>query len=412
MIFANIVHASAPLYEKDREEMMHRKSVRDNDFYLIRSTADFERGGPFMSTSLARSVSCIMTCLFLAFLGGCGKSEEIIRIGAILPLSGGSAEAGNQHLHGLQLAIEELNGSNPGVAFELVVDNDGGDQGAALAAFKSQLLEKKILVAFTVSRSACLGVVPQAEDEFVPVFANTGHPLITTMHINAFRNFPSAALEARTTANFISASLKIDNIAVLYFNDAAGNDAANAIKNELPQSGIRILELQPYSADAAAITSAVSRVRAQNPGAICVFGSGKATVRVLAALRASHYEGAVIGFFGSSEPAFAAFAKEALEGCYYPVPTAALTRNAVFADRYRKRFNAEPTANSIFAYDAMRIIAKAVDIRRVERISIANALKKIGDFSGSGGNYTYADREWLPEMSIVQMKAGTAVPVD
>ena len=365
-----------------------------------------------MSTSLVRIVSCIMACLFLASLGGCGKSREIIRIGAILPLSGGNAVAGNQHLHGLQLAIEELNGSNPGVAFELVVDNDGGDPGAALAAFKSQLLDKKILVAFAVSRSACLAVVPQAEDEFVPVFANTAHPLMTTMHLNAFRNTPSAALEIQTTARFISASLKLDKAAVLYLNDDDGNDAAKAIKNELPQSGIRILELQPYGADAAAITSAVSLVRAQNPGAIYIFGGGKATARVLAALRASHYEGAVIGSFGFSEPAFAALAKESLEGCYYPVPTVALTGNAVFADRYRKRFNAEPTANSIFAYDAMRIIAKAVDIKRVERINIANALKKIGDFSGQGGNYTYADREWLPQMSIVQIKAGAAVPVN
>jgi len=365
-----------------------------------------------MSTSPVRCIACIMACLALASPGGCGKGQEVIRIGAILPLSGGDAETGNQHLHGLQLAIEELNGSNPDVAFELVVDNDGGDPGAALAAFKSQLIEKKILVAFVVTRSACLAVVPQAENEFVPIFANTAHPLMTAMHLNTFRNTPSASLEIQTTARFISASLKLDKAAVLYLDDDAGNDAAKAIKNEFPEGGIRILELQPYSADAAAIKSAASMVLAQDPGAIYISGGGKATADMLAALRASGYKGAIIGSSGFSEPSFVALAKESRDGCYYSVPTIALTGNAVFADRYRKRFNVEPTMNGIFAYDAIRIVAKAVDIKRVERINIANALKKIGDFSGAGGNYTYVDREWLPPMSIVQVKAGAGVPVN
>ena len=44
----------------------------------------------------------------------------------------------------------------------------------------------------------------------------------------------------------------------------------------------------------------------------------------------------------------------------------------------------------------MHIVAKAVDIKRIEKINIANALKKVGDFSGVGRGYTYYEREWLP----------------
>lgn len=349
-----------------------------------------------------------MVCFAVASLGGCGKRQEIIRIGAILPLSGSGAESGNQHLHGLQLAIEELNGSNPEVVFELVVDGDVGDPGAALAAFKNQLLAKKILVAYAVTRAACLAVVPQAKNEFVPVFANTAHPFMTAIHLNAFRNAPSASLEIQTTARFISASLKLDNAAVLYFNDDAGNDAAKAIKNEFPQAGVRIAEIQPYLADGAAIASAVSLALAQNPGAIYIFGGGEATVDVLRALRRAAYRGSIIGSSRFSEPTFVALAGEFREGCFYFEPTIAQAGNAVFADRYRKRFNVEPTETSIYAYDAMRIIGKAVNIKRLERINVANALKKVGDFSGAAGNYMYAEREWLPPANVVKIQKGVA----
>jgi branched-chain amino acid transport system substrate-binding protein len=361
-----------------------------------------------MSKSTGRIAICVMACIVLASLGGCGTKQEIVRVGAILPLSGDGAETGNQHLHGLQLAIEELNVSNPDVVFELVVDTDGGDPGAALAAFKNQLITKKILVAYAATRAACLAVVPQAENDFVPVFANTAHPFMTAIHLNAFRNAPSASLEIRTTIRFISASLKLDNAAVLYLNDDAGSDAAKAIKNEFPQAGIRIAEIQPYLADGAVIASAVILALAQNPGAVYIFGGGEATADVLGALRAAGYRGPIIGSSHFSEPAFVALAGDSREGCFYFAPTIAHAGNAAFADRYRKRFNVEPTENSIYAYDAMRIIAKAIEIKRLEKISVSNALKKVGDFGGAAGNYTYVDREWLPPVNIVKIQKGAA----
>ena len=223
------------------------------------------------------------------------------------------SEFRNQHLRGLQLAIEELNASNPTVVFELVVASDQNDPGAALAAFKDQLLKKKILVSFVVTRSSCLAVVPQAENEFVPVFANCKHPLITTMHANTFRIVPSTTLEIRTTARFLAESLKADGAAVLYFNDDDGNDAAKAFKRDLPQAGIRLLAAEPFIDDAASIKSAVSVALAQDPNAVYVFGAGKAAAGVLAGLRAAGYRGAVVGSSDFRDPAFAALAGKSLE---------------------------------------------------------------------------------------------------
>jgi branched-chain amino acid transport system substrate-binding protein len=372
--------------------------------------APFEPGGYQMSISSFRRVA-LAACCALLVSSGCGSKPEVVRIGAILPLSGAGAGAGNQHLHGLQLAIEELNGSNPAVQYELVVDSDGSDPAAAAAAFKSQLLDKKILVCFVVSRFACLAVTPKAEVEVVPVFAGCKHPLITTMHLNAFRIVPNTLLDIKTTAGYLASSLKVDRASVLYLNGDDGHDAAKALKNELPARGIKLLVAEPFIDDPASIKSAVSTALSGDPAAVYVFGAGRAAAGILAGLRAAGFKGPVVGSSDFRDPAFAALAGTSLEGCYYAIPALELSGNAEFAARYQKKFNAAPTPAGIFAYDAMRIVAKSVDIKRVERINIANAMKKIGDFSGPGGNYVYADREWAPRMNVVRAQGDSVVVV-
>jgi branched-chain amino acid transport system substrate-binding protein len=360
----------------------------------------------------ARHLAWVTACAAFALFGSCASKPEVVKIGAVLPLSGAAAEFGNQHLHGLQLAIEELNASNPKVRFELVADNDRGDQAADLAAFTRQLKEDKILVEFAATRTACLAVVPQAEIEFVPVFANCPHPLMTSMHLNAFRDVPSTALDITTITRFITGKLKLDRAAVLYADDDEGNDAAKAIRSAFPAGGVRLAVLAAFGDGAASARAAASAALAGDPGVVCVFGAGTGAAAVLAGLHADGYRGPVIGSSDFADPSFARLAGASLEGCYYPAPTISLSGNSVFAANYRKRFNAEPTAYCLFEYDAMRIVAKAVGIKDLERINISNALKKVGDFSGAGGLYTYADREWLPQMSMVQIKSLVPVEAD
>ena len=121
-----------------------------------------------MNKSFFRHIVCAFASLALIAGAGCSKKPELIRIGAILPLTGSEAEVANQNLHGLVLAVEELNAANPNVVFELVADNDQNDWNVALAAFKRQLMEKKIVAEFATTRTSCLAVVPGRKKSSCP----------------------------------------------------------------------------------------------------------------------------------------------------------------------------------------------------------------------------------------------------
>jgi ABC-type branched-subunit amino acid transport system substrate-binding protein len=93
------------------------------------------------------------------------------------------------------------------------------------------------------------------------------------------------------------------------------------------------------------------------------------------------------------------------------VPGLELARPLPLAERYRTRFNAEPTPNVLVAYDAVMIVAKADRARRHGETSLVNALKTIGDHNGAAGAYSYAEREWLPPVYMTRIQGGVPVPI-
>jgi branched-chain amino acid transport system substrate-binding protein len=360
-----------------------------------------------MHRRILRPILFLMLSGALAAEVDCGRKPETLTIAVIMPFTGPEAAAAKEHLNGIILRVEELNVPEAGVAYRIVSDNDQNNPAAARAAFMKELVEEKIDVAFVATRSGALAVAPDADREFVPLFANCSHPLMTIMHFYAFRNYPSSGAEIKTMRAFASQSLKIGSVALLYSDDDYGKDAANFIRQEFPNGGISIAAEASYGGAPTEPAASVSAILAHTPPAIYVFGRGPAAAAVFQALRVARYRGIVLGSSDIARGAVKDLASAALEGVYCAATAFELSGNADFADRYRRRFRAEPTLNCAVEYDAVKILASAVEIKNREKISLSNALKKVGDFNGVLGSYRYVDREWLPPMRVVQVRGGS-----
>lgn len=364
-----------------------------------------------MRFSHLRRAACVAVCAVLAFSSGCGKKQDTVAIGAILPLSGGDTGLGSQYLNGLTLAVEELNASQTEVVYTLVVD-DGSDGARAAAAFTKQVTKDRIAAAVTATDEAALAVGPKAEIDFVPLFANCDHPMIVTMFRDVFRTSTNALLEIRRALGLVAGPLRSKSVAFMYADDAAGRLAAETFKNEISASGLSLAASEPFDAAGADPSSSAAAIAAQRPDAVLVHGTAASSARVAGALRRTGFRGPVVGTREIAAVGPGGTTPPEVEGCYAVVPAIALTGPpAGLAARYRARFNADPTANVVVAYDVMRIIAKADAARRVEEMSLVNALKKLGDLNGEIGPYAYAEREWTPPMVVVQVKDGRPQPI-
>lgn len=134
------------------------------------------RGRKLLSTTAA--------VLVLAGPAGCGSSsptasapaaQSAIRLGALLPLSGGSSHSGEAMRNAAQLAVSEANaaGGVLGRQVELVVQDDACDPGTAVTAAQTVIKQD---IAVSVGGYCSIAVVPTLK-----IFRTAGVPMIVPM---------------------------------------------------------------------------------------------------------------------------------------------------------------------------------------------------------------------------------------
>lgn len=127
-------------------------------------------------------LSATAAAIVLAAAAGCGSStttaapeQEVIRLGALLPLTGGSSHSGEAMRDAAQLAVSEANtaGGVLGRRVELVVADDACDPGTAVTA-AHEMIKRDIVV--SVGGYCSIAVVPTLK-----IFRAAGVPMIVPM---------------------------------------------------------------------------------------------------------------------------------------------------------------------------------------------------------------------------------------
>ena len=98
----------------------------------------------------------IIAVLFLSFFlieQGCEGKKDVIKIGAILPLTGPAAQYGKMLKNGMELAKEEINANSgvDGKQIEIIYEDDQSQAAAGVSAInklKSQVTEKDNLIIY------------------------------------------------------------------------------------------------------------------------------------------------------------------------------------------------------------------------------------------------------------------------
>ncbi len=365
------------------------------------------------SAKKALSVVLILGLVLSLFTGCARKEPDVIKIGAILPLTGSAAEIAEQHKMGIDLAVEKINmeGGINGKKLEVIYEDDKNDPKEAVNAFSKLADINRLPIIITVMSASSMAVYPIAEKKRVVLFANCGHPDITSLSDWVFRNFPTSKHEAKVMMKFIYEHLKIKNLAVLYINDAFGEGAMNVIRDESKNYGINILISESFEKDATDFKTLISKVIKKNPEAIYIYGYGKANGIVVKQTRELGFKGYILGSYNFSMEPTLSIASQALEGSIFTAPTFNANsrdeKTIEFVSEFIKRYQKMPIWNSVIEYDAINLITQAIKNSGYSGENIRMYLKNYGDFEGIAGKYTYLPvGEWMCELSIKTIKNG------
>ncbi len=332
----------------------------------------------------------------------------VIKIGLFVPLSGIGADDGESALHGAMLAVKYVNdhGGVLGKKLELVYYDDQTDPKQSVSlAYK--LVQKDGVVAvvsgsYSGPTRAAAGIYQRLKTPMVSAYAV--HPDITKAGEYIFRVGTLATVQGRAGAHLAVEKLKAKRIALLVMDNDFGVSLANAFKAEAKKLGAEIVFEEKFAVGEKDFRTILEKVKKLDPDVIYATGYYFNASKIVTQAKELGIYQTIIGQEGYDSPLFIELSKNhAANGT---VITTDLDRDSErpvvqwFMKEYEKEFGRPADMVAASAFDAVMILAKAIEIAgSTSKSAIKDALYKVsGIDSVTGFKHFTKDREAVREV--------------
>jgi branched-chain amino acid transport system substrate-binding protein len=212
---------------------------------------------------------------------GGDKKVDTVHLGAILPLTGSTAQNGNNSLHGIELAVQQINDaggikSMGGAKIELSTADATSDAAKAASA-ATQFLTKgtpPLAIVGAYASGLTITVARVTERAKVPLLSTGFADELTHQGYKYFFQLPAASSKMGT-AQFEYAldiakksDATVDNVAIVYANNAYGETQAKSLKAKADASGKKVVLFEGYSPNITDAGPIVAKVMAAKADAI------------------------------------------------------------------------------------------------------------------------------------------------
>ncbi|MDL2357853.1 MAG: branched-chain amino acid ABC transporter substrate-binding protein [Pseudomonadota bacterium] len=302
-------------------------------------------------------------------------AQQEVKIGSAEPVSGPSAHLGKDTENGARLAIEDLNATGATidgkkVKWVLLTEDDGGDpkQGTAVA---QKLVDAGVVA--VVGRLNSGTTVPASK-----IYNNAGIPQITPAATtplythqgfrSAFRVVANDNMVGGALARYAVGTLKARRIAVIDDRTAFGQGLADEFVKGVKRAGgaVQIVGRQFTNDKATDFNAILTQIRAQRPDVIFFGGMDAVAGPMLKQMKALGITTKFVSGDGICSAMLSVLAGDALGDDQVTCAVAGGVSGKqeaifdAFITRFRQRFNLEPENYSPYAFDAVMVIAAAM----------------------------------------------------
>ncbi|OSZ64822.1 ABC transporter substrate-binding protein [Hydrogenophaga sp. IBVHS2] len=311
-------------------------------------------------------------------------AAQPIRLGLILPLTGGSADMGNSARVGAQVAVEEINavGGYLGRKLELVIRDDQANPDAGLAHAEELVLKEKV----TATLGFCnTGVAMKALD----VFQNNQHLLIVTCATGTAITAKYPAAESfifRTSArDQLQSKFLVDDIvkrglkkvALLVDTTGYGDGGLRDLEAALKAEGLTPHIVVRFKVGVKSLTEEMKQLKDSGADVLIGWTVGPEQGVISAARAAAGWNVPQYGPWGLAHGSAFEVSKGAVEGALMVqtvLPNPFMERNSAFLRGYARFSKERPIGSMMSAaqtYDSVHLLLRAMFVAR-------------GDLSGKG----------------------------
>jgi ABC-type branched-subunit amino acid transport system substrate-binding protein len=205
-----------------------------------------------------------------------GVTEDTIRIGYTMPMSGPLGYIGAQTARSTEAIFDKYNqqGGIYGRQLELVVYDSGLDAGQALANYRKLIQEDEVFAVMFGFGSFVPPAYPLFEEEGVPwLFPMApSDDMMFPPREYLFSVFPTTATQVITEVAWIKDQGRWDRLAVIYGDSASGQTGLEGVRRQIEGSDIELVAAEALQTTATSAAVQVAKIAQTNPDMILIIG--------------------------------------------------------------------------------------------------------------------------------------------
>jgi branched-chain amino acid transport system substrate-binding protein len=348
----------------------------------------------------AKAIIFLGTLVFLAFAIASYQNffttQSRIQVGAVLPLTGKSAQYGIWIKEALELGKEEINsnGGIKGKMLEIIYEDDQASPAMAASAMQKLVNINKVSIVYgSWASSSVLAQAPIAESSKTILMAQAISPKISDAGDYVFRMQPDARYYIRELAPFVVKELGINSVSTLYVNNDFGVDQSKVFQSRFTELGGKNAFAEKFDQGASDFKAELSKVKNQESKAVFIPAYTEIAV-VLKQARELGVKQQVLASVPFENPDILRAAGNASEGVIYPYHFDSDDSSVEVQDyqrKYNQKYGRPSEGVAALAYDGIRILSGVLKECPTEqdRECLKAALYRVHNFQGVTGSTTF-----------------------
>ena len=357
----------------------------------------------------------IAALLAAAVVAAPALAADTIKIGLVNETTGPNAEAGVYTVNGARLALEEINaaGGILGKQVELRLEDNQSTNPGTVLAYTKLVGEGVPAVIGPIRSTQTQAISPSVAKASIPtMFGGTDPSLTHTGNPWLFRCRPNDSFSSLVIADFGVNTLKLKKWAIVHSTDAFGTGGMNALVQALKAYDITPVLVQGYTNNSQDFTPIVLAIKKSGADIIGSYMTTSPDVGIFAKqLRQLGLSTVWVGSPSVITETARNLAGSSLYGVYAiaDFTPGSNPQAKAYADKYKAKYNLEADVYSSWAYDAMHVLANAMNqAKSTNADAIRKAILGTCGYKGVEGTYCFDENgDGLRGYNIVHNNQGT-----
>jgi len=356
-----------------------------------------------MKTNIKKTIFALILIgiLSVIFLSG-GKKETDVKIGVMLPLSGGVASAGEDALAAIEIARDD-SGSR---AIELLVEDDQFTPKNSVTLFNKFLnTEGLVAIIGPLNGTSIESLRPLAVANNLSLFTpwGAGNNIGEYVYKNSVEGYEEAELMAKKAKG-----LGYTKLAVVYLQNDFGMRYLEAFREVVVSNGAKLVSEEPMPVGANDFRSIITKVKASNPDAVYVVNTSSATGEFIKQANEIRLMVPMLGQYAVESSDIIKIASELADGLVYtfPINTELNDAQKVFAEKFTQKTGRIPSMIAYNSYDIYMALLEAIEKCDTDRVCINKFLSDLTIVGGISGDFTIKDHKLNRDLYFKTISGG------